>query len=192
MAIIYGTILIQNSALFLGGVLIDTEGYRSNVGMVICNHHGTLFWARRHGQHSWQFPQGGIHNGENPEEAMYRELFEEVGLKSNDVKLLATHKQWLKYKIPKHLIRWDSEPLCLGQKQKWFLLKLEAPESNIVFGQTGHPEFDDWAWVSYWYPVRQVVAFKREVYRRVLKDFSNMVFYPQRSSKHTRSKKRRG
>ena len=78
------------------------------------------FWARRHGQHSWQFPQGGIHEGESPEEAMYRELFEEVGLKPNDVKLLTTHKQWLKYKIPKHLVRWDSEPVCFGQKQNGF------------------------------------------------------------------------
>ena len=60
-----------------------------------------------------------------------------------------------------------------------------------MFGQTGHPEFDDWAWVNYWYPVRQVVAFKKEVYRRVLKDFSSTVFFPQRPL-NARARKRRG
>ena len=68
--------------------MIDAEGFRANVGIIICNKQGQVFWARRYGQHSWQFPQGGIDQGENPEQAMYRELHEEVGLKPADVELL--------------------------------------------------------------------------------------------------------
>ena len=62
--------------------VIDAEGYRSNVGIVICNEHGQVFWARRFGQQSGQFPQGGIDDGESPEQAMYRELYEEVWFKT--------------------------------------------------------------------------------------------------------------
>jgi putative (di)nucleoside polyphosphate hydrolase len=73
------------------------------------------------------------------------------------------------------LIRWESKPVCIGQKQKWFLLRLDAAkEKCIQFGCHGQPEFDDWRWVSYWYPVRQVVSFKREVYRRVMKEFASI------------------
>ncbi len=104
---------------------------------------------------------------------MYRELYEEIGLKPDDVTILAISRNWLKYRLPKRLVRWDSSPVCIGQKQKWFLLQLNpGKESHIQFGCYGHPEFDDWRWVSFWYPVRQVVSFKREVYRRVMKEFA--------------------
>ncbi len=178
--LICGRIVHSNEPDARSAFVIDNQGYRANVGMVIFTHNSQLFWARRYGQHSWQFPQGGIQANETPEHAMYRELFEEVGLNDQDVKLIAIHPKWLRYKIPKHLVRWDSHPVCLGQKQKWFLLKLEENgASKINFGLEGHPEFDDWNWVNYWYPIRQVVAFKREVYRRVLKDFSHFVFEPK-------------
>jgi putative (di)nucleoside polyphosphate hydrolase len=134
-----------------------------------------VLWARRYGQHSWQFPQGGVDDGETPEQAMFRELYEEIGLKQDDVTILATSRNWLKYRLPKRLIRWESKPVCIGQKQKWFLLRLDASkEASIQFGCHGQPEFDDWRWVSYWYPVRQVVSFKREVYRRVMKEFATI------------------
>ncbi|RJG40113.1 RNA pyrophosphohydrolase [Motilimonas pumila] len=152
--------------------MIDADGYRPNVGIIICNQKGQVIWAKRYGQHSWQFPQGGVNNGESAEQAMYRELFEEVGLQKNDVKIVAVSRNWLRYKLPKRLVRWDSKPVCIGQKQKWFLLSLQTKESKINLGACGHPEFDDWRWVSYWYPVRQVVSFKRDVYRRVMKEFA--------------------
>lgn len=151
--------------------MIDGDGYRLNVGIVICNHKGQVFWAKRYGQHSWQFPQGGIDAGETPEEAMYRELYEEVGLQKHEVKLLASTRHWLRYKLPKRLVRWEVHPVCIGQKQKWFLLRLDCDESRINMLKARSPEFDGWRWVSYWYPVRQVVPFKRDVYRRVMKEF---------------------
>ncbi|TKB49377.1 RNA pyrophosphohydrolase [Ferrimonas sediminicola] len=169
--------------------MIDNEGYRANVGIIICNRQGQVLWARRYGQHSWQFPQGGLDQGESAEQAMYRELFEEVGLQKKDVKILASSRSWLRYRLPKRLVRQDSKPVCIGQKQKWFLLELVSGEDQIDLKRSGHPEFDDWRWVSYWYPVRQVVSFKREVYRKVMKEFVPvaMPFQPRRDhNKRTR------
>ncbi|KLN47435.1 RNA pyrophosphohydrolase [Providencia rettgeri] len=143
--------------------------------MVICNRQGQVLWARRYGQHSWQFPQGGINPGESPEQAMYRELYEEVGLQRKDVRLLASTRNWLRYKLPKRLVRWDTKPVCIGQKQRWFLLQLQCNDADINVQRSKSPEFDGWRWVSYWYPVRQVVSFKREVYRRVMKEFAPVV-----------------
>jgi len=155
--------------------VIDDDGYRPNVGIVICNRQGQVLWARRYGQHSWQFPQGGINPGESPEQAMYRELYEEVGLQRKDVRLLASTRNWLRYKLPKRLVRWDTKPVCIGQKQRWFLLQLQCNDADINVQRSKSPEFDGWRWVSYWYPVRQVVSFKREVYRRVMKEFAPVV-----------------
>lgn len=157
--------------------MIDTDGYRQNVAIIICNKNGQVLWAKRFGQHSWQFPQGGIKEGETPVQAMYRELYEEVGLKPEHVRILATSRSWLRYKLPKRLVRWESpNPVCIGQKQRWFLLQLISDDKKIEFNSSGHPEFDDWRWVTYWYPVRQVISFKREVYRRALKEFSASAF----------------
>ncbi|CDL79398.1 MULTISPECIES: RNA pyrophosphohydrolase [Xenorhabdus] len=162
--------------------MIDDDGYRPNVGIVICNRQGQVLWARRYGQHSWQFPQGGINPGESPEQAMYRELFEEVGLNRKDVRVLASTRSWLRYKLPKRLVRWDTKPVCIGQKQRWFLLQLLCNETDINVQRSSTPEFDGWRWVSYWYPVRQVVSFKRDVYRRVMKEFSSIVMPMQEST----------
>jgi len=155
--------------------VIDNDGYRLNVGIVICNKKGQVLWAKRYGQYSWQFPQGGIHLTESPEEAMYRELFEELGLNKKDVRILTSTHYWLRYKLPKHLVRWNTDPVCIGQKQRWFLLELTCDDSNINVECTKAPEFDGWCWVSFWYPVRQVVSFKRDVYRQVMKEFFSFV-----------------
>ena len=150
--------------------MIDSDGYRPNVGIVICNRKGQVLWAKRYGQNSWQFPQGGINDNETAEQAMYRELYEEVGLGKKDVKLLYSSKHWLRYKLPKRLLRYDSKPVCIGQKQRWFLLQLLVDEKSVDMNSTKSPEFDGWRWVSFWYPVRQVVSFKRDVYRRAMKE----------------------
>lgn len=156
--------------------MIDFDGYRPNVGIVICNRKGQVLWAKRYGQNSWQFPQGGINENESPEQAMYRELFEEVGLTSKDVKILYVSKQWLRYKLPKRLLRHDSKPVCIGQKQRWFLLQLVSEDKNIHLDKNKSPEFDGWRWVSFWYPVRQVISFKRDVYRKAMKEFATFLF----------------
>jgi putative (di)nucleoside polyphosphate hydrolase len=172
--------------------VIDTDGYRQNVAIIICNKNGQVLWAKRFGQHSWQFPQGGIKKGETPEQAMYRELYEEVGLKPEHVKILASSRSWLRYKLPKRLVRWDSpEPVCIGQKQRWFLLQLITDDKLIEFNACGHPEFDDWRWVTYWYPVRQVVSFKRDVYRKALKEFSATAFAVMKKSEKKKNKRNR-
>ena len=156
--------------------MIDFDGYRPNVGIVICNRKGQVFWAKRYGQNSWQFPQGGINDNESAEQAMYRELYEEVGLQPKDVKVLYASKHWLRYKLPKRLLRYDSKPVCIGQKQRWFLLQLVGDEKNINMNTTKSPEFDGWRWVSFWYPVRQVVSFKKDVYRKAMKEFAQVMF----------------
>ena len=173
--------------------MIDAEGFRANAGIVICNRMGQVFWAKRYGQHSWQFPQGGIDQGETAEQAMYRELHEEVGLNPEDVDILGVTKNWVRYKLPKRLIRQGSNPVCIGQKQKWFLLQLACKEQDVDLLHSGHPEFDDWRWVSYWYPVRNVVSFKRDVYRRVMKEFAGiaMPINQRQHTPHHKHKRRR-
>ena len=152
--------------------MIDSEGYRPNVGIILCNAKKQVLWARRIGQNAWQFPQGGIKRDETPEEALYRELWEEVGLVPEKVELLATTQDWLRYRLPKGLIRSDEKPLCVGQKQVWFLLRLAGDEDDVRLDRGDKPEFDGWRWVDYWYPLKEVVAFKREVYLQALNEFA--------------------
>lgn len=149
--------------------VIDKQGFRPNVGIVIASEEGRVLWGRRVGGHdSWQFPQGGIHGGETPEQAMYRELDEEVGLKPEHVTVLGETREWLRYRLPERYIRKREKPVCIGQKQRWFLLRLIAGDAAVRLDAHPKPEFDDWRWVSYWYPVTGVVDFKRDVYRRAL------------------------
>lgn len=152
--------------------MIDSDGFRPNVGIILANQCGQVLWAKRIGQDAWQFPQGGINVDETPEQAMYRELYEEVGLQPEDVRVLACTRGWLRYRLPRRLMRKDSRPLCIGQKQKWFLLELVSPDEQVKVDLSDSPEFDDWRWVSYWYPVGRVVAFKRDVYRRAMKELA--------------------
>jgi putative (di)nucleoside polyphosphate hydrolase len=149
--------------------VVDADGYRPNVGIVLSNDRGQVLWARRVGGHdAWQFPQGGINEDESLEDALFRELYEEVGLGSDSVEILARTRGWLRYRLPRRLRRYNSAPGFKGQKQKWFLLRMLAEDEVVQVDATGKPEFDHWQWVSYWYPIRQVVDFKRDVYRRAL------------------------
>ena len=153
--------------------MIDSDGFRANVGIIVANDHGQLLWARRvGGRDAWQFPQGGINRGESPRDALYRELEEEIGLTAESVDIVATTRGWLRYRLPKRFIRKGQNPVCIGQKQKWFLLRLLADDSAVRLDRNDTPEFDHWRWVSYWYPLDQVIAFKREVYRRAMKELA--------------------
>lgn len=155
--------------------MIDAEGFRSNVGIILANARGQVLWAKRIGHDAWQFPQGGIHRGETPTDAMYRELYEEVGLQPEHVSVLAQTSGWLRYRLPRRFVRQNQQPLCIGQKQKWFLLQLNADTKHINLEANDIAEFDNWMWVSYWYPLGDVVAFKRGVYRKALYELSPML-----------------
>lgn len=156
--------------------IIDKKGFRSGVGIILVNKNNHLFLARRIGRSGWQFPQGGVQTAETPEEAMFRELHEEIGLMPNDVDILATSKDWLKYRLPKSMVRHNSAPLCLGQRQRWFLLRMLTADENVRFDVTNKPEFDGFRWVRYWYPLRHVISFKKKVYRQALQEFSSVLF----------------
>lgn len=154
--------------------MIDKAGYRYGIGIILVNDKRQVFFAKRIGMAAWQFPQGGMKESETPEQTMYRELKEEIGLNPEDVEVVASTRRWLRYRLPGRLIRHHAKPLCIGQKQKWFLLRLVNQEPAFDLNATDDPEFDSWAWVSYWYPLKQVVTFKRRVYVMALKEFANM------------------
>ncbi len=155
--------------------MIDANGFRSNVGIILANNQKQVWWGKRVGQDSWQFPQGGLNNNEDIEQCLFRELQEETGLSSKDVTILGSTRNWLRYKLPHRFIR-DSKPTCIGQKQKWFLLRLDTTDDNICFSHSVKPEFDGWKWVSYWFPLQQVIDFKRDVYRNALRELAPMFF----------------
>jgi putative (di)nucleoside polyphosphate hydrolase len=155
--------------------MIDSNGFRLNVGIILVGPQNRLFFARRIGQNAWQFPQGGIHECETLKEALFRELYEEVGLQSNDVEIIACSRYWLKYRLPPKFIRRGAQPLCIGQKQKWFMLRLLSDETQVQLNHTDNPEFDAWRWVNYWDPLKQVINFKKRVYRRALEEFAPLL-----------------
>ncbi|MES9855013.1 MAG: RNA pyrophosphohydrolase [Sedimenticola sp.] len=174
--------------------MIDSEGYRPNVGIILSNNERELFWGRRVGQNSWQFPQGGINANETPEQAMYRELEEEVGLKPHQVEIIGVTSEWLKYRLPKRYLRHNAQPLCIGQKQIWFLLRVLCKETDFCLDHSPKPEFDGWRWVKYWKPLREVVYFKKGVYSKALEELGPLLFpegVPVRSQANFLRKNRR-
>jgi putative (di)nucleoside polyphosphate hydrolase len=155
---------------------IDRYGYRANVGIVLMRDDGRVFLGRRLGGRGWQFPQGGIRRGERAEAALYRELREEVGIGAGDVSLVAGTESWLRYELPERYVRRNRRPVCIGQKQRWFLLRLRNAEASFVFDSTPQPEFDEWRWADFWDPVREVIDFKRAVYLSALHELGRRAF----------------
>ena len=156
--------------------LIDAQGFRANVGIVLIRDSGDVFLGGRRDGRGWQFPQGGVRQDESAEQALYRELREEIGLESEDVEVLAATRNWLRYRLPRRYVRRRSKPLCIGQKQRWFLLRMLGGEERLRFDLTTQPEFDSWRWVDYWSPVREVIYFKRNVYARALEELGRLAF----------------
>ena len=152
--------------------MIDRDGYRPNVGIVLCNAKNQVFWGKRVREHAWQFPQGGIKSGESPEQAMYRELQEEVGLAPVHVRILGRTRDWLRYEVPERWLRREWRGHYRGQKQIWFLLRLVGRDCDVRLRATSKPEFDAWRWSDYWMPMEAVIEFKREVYQRALEELA--------------------
>ncbi len=149
--------------------MIDPDGYRPNVGIVLIRDDGRVFWARRVNRDGWQFPQGGMRTDETPIEAMYRELEEETGLHPEHVEVLGATPGWLRYRLPNRFVRRNVRPTCVGQKQVWFLLRFMGEEAHFRLDANEKPEFDHWRWVDFWYPSVNVVSFKRSVYEQALR-----------------------
>jgi putative (di)nucleoside polyphosphate hydrolase len=152
--------------------MIDRDGYRPNVGIVLCNWKNEVFWGKRVRQHAWQFPQGGIKQGETPEGAMYRELKEEVGLEPRHVQVLGRTRDWLRYDVPERWLRREWRGHYRGQKQIWYLLRLIGRDCDVRLRTSAKPEFDAWRWNEYWVPLESVVEFKREVYQKALEELA--------------------
>lgn len=170
--------------------MLDREGYRPNVGIILVNNKNEVFWGKRVREHAWQFPQGGIKYGESPVQAMYRELHEEVGLLPEHVRILGRTREWLRYNVPNDFIRRDSRGIYKGQKQIWFLLRMMGRDSDVSLRATRHPEFDAWRWSHYWVPLDAVIEFKREVYTLALNELAAILF--RRSQGETRYLRQRG
>ncbi|SDD79977.1 putative (di)nucleoside polyphosphate hydrolase [Cupriavidus sp. YR651] len=155
--------------------MLDREGFRPNVGIILINARNEVFWGKRIGEHSWQFPQGGIKYGETPEQAMYRELQEEVGLLPEHVRIVGRTRDWLRYEVPDKFIRREIRGHYKGQKQIWFLLRMVCRDCDIHLRATDHPEFDAWRWSQYWVPLDAVIEFKRDVYQMALTELSRFL-----------------
>jgi putative (di)nucleoside polyphosphate hydrolase len=169
--------------------MLDRDGYRPNVGIIICNERNQVFWGKRVREHSWQFPQGGIKAGETPEQAMFRELMEETGLKPEHVRILGRTREWLRYDVPTHWVRREWRGTYKGQKQIWFLLRLVGRDCDVSLRASHHPEFDAWRWNEYWAPLEAVIEFKRGVYEQALSELSRFLSLSPRGQSDRRPRR---
>ncbi|NML47994.1 RNA pyrophosphohydrolase [Ramlibacter sp. G-1-2-2] len=167
--------------------MLDRDGFRPNVGIILLNQKNQVFWGKRIRTHSWQFPQGGIDRGESPEQAMFRELHEEIGLMPEHVRIIARTRDWLRYEVPERYIRRDARGHYKGQKQIWFLLQLTGQDWNLNLRATNHPEFDAWRWNDYWVPLDVVVEFKRGVYEMALRELARYLPRNDHRNRYLRS-----
>nr|WP_084544744.1 MULTISPECIES: RNA pyrophosphohydrolase [Derxia] len=156
--------------------MLDREGFRPNVGIILVNRKNQVWWGKRVNEHSWQFPQGGIKYGESPEQAMFRELHEEIGLTPEHVKIIGRTRDWLRYEVPDRFIKREVRGHYRGQKQIWFMLRMLGRDCDVSLRATDHPEFDAWRWHDYWVPLEAVIEFKREVYSLALNELARHLF----------------
>ena len=172
--------------------MLDRDGFRPNVGIILLNRKNQVFWGKRIRTHSWQFPQGGIDRGESPEQAMFRELHEEIGLHPHHVRIVARTRDWLRYEVPDRFIRRDARGFYKGQKQIWYLLQMLGQDWDLNLRATSHPEFDAWRWNDYWVPLDVVVEFKRGVYEMALSELARFLPRTDNRSRYLRAGQQRG
>lgn len=154
-----------------------TLPYRDNVGAVLFNAAGKVLVARRADMPqaeaaagAWQLPQGGLDAGEDPAEAVFREMAEEIG--TRNAAILAEHPDWLHYDLPAHLVGKALGGKYRGQRQKWFALRFLGDEAEIRLDLDPHPEFDAWRWAELAELPAMAVAFKRDIYAALARDFA--------------------
>ena len=147
--------------------------YRPGVGIMLLNAEGLVFVARRIDTtaEAWQMPQGGIDEGEDPRTAALRELGEEVG--TNDVTILGQSADWYCYDLPDELVPVIWKGKYRGQKQQWFVMRLNAPDSAINIA-TEHPEFSEWKWIPLAQLPEVIVPFKRDLYAALVAEFQHL------------------
>jgi putative (di)nucleoside polyphosphate hydrolase len=137
--------------------MLDRDGFRPNVGIILCNAQNQVFWGNY---------------GESPEQAMYRELMEEVGLRPEHVQIMGRTRDWLRYEVPSSWVKREWRGSYKGQKQIWYLLRMVGRDTDVSLRASEHPEFDAWRWSDYWVPLEDVIEFKREVYKAALNELS--------------------
>jgi putative (di)nucleoside polyphosphate hydrolase len=147
--------------------------YRRGVGIALVNNAGKVFVAERlDAPAAWQMPQGGIDDGETPRKAALRELHEEIG--TDKAEIVAASRRWLRYELPPHLLGTAWKGKYRGQEQKWYLMRFTGRNSDINIA-TEHPEFMAWKWMAFGRLPMVIVDFKRDLYRKVVAEFSPLV-----------------
>lgn len=154
--------------------MIDLDKYRKCVGIMMLNNQGKVFVGQRFDSsiEAWQMPQGGIDAGETPEQAMQREIMEEVG--TDKFEIIHKSDEWLYYDLPIELqkVLWNGK--YLGQMQKWFLLRFTGTDEDINIA-TEIPEFKDWQWVEPQQIIELIVDFKKDLYADILRKFEDKI-----------------
>lgn len=156
--------------------MLDENGYRPNVGIILINGQRQVFWGKRVREHAWQFPQGGIKSGERPSRRC------SVNSKKRPAQAPSrrNHRpdpRLAALRCARALVRREWRGHYRGQKQIWFLLKMLGRDCDVSLrNNLEKPEFDAWRWHDYWIPLESVIEFKRDVYRSALAELSGLIF----------------
>lgn len=150
--------------------------YRPCVGLMVLNAKGDVFVGQRNDRNgeAWQMPQGGVDKGEAPRDAALRELWEETGITSDLVEIIAESSRWLPYDLPHDVVPKIWKGRYRGQEQKWFLMRFSGADDQINI-ETEHPEFTIWRWQPVDQLVEKIVPFKRDVYQQVMQEFAALL-----------------
>ena len=146
--------------------------YRLGVGIMLVNSDKRVWVGERlNTPNAWQMPQGGIDPEEAVKDTLFRELYEETGIRASDVELLAEAKDWKTFTWPEELQERLWGGVYRGQRLKWFLLKLNADKdvTNLI---SHHPEFSSHKWVNVNELTQYIVDFKRAMYEDIIKEFA--------------------